>query len=69
MKTVRITREENETNIDNDWTNFLMGGCDRDEEPLMTTRRHDDKYNRNSACKYNQNNSNVNNPRKKNNDY
>jgi hypothetical protein len=64
MKTVRITRKENETNIDNDWTNFLMGGCDRDEEPPMTTR-HDDKYNRNSACKYNQNNSNVNNTRKK----
>jgi hypothetical protein len=65
MKTVRIACK-NETNIDNDWTNFLMGGCDRDEEPLMTTRRDDkDKYNRNGACKYNQSNSNVNNPRKK----
>ena len=64
MKTVRITREENETNIDNDWTNFLMGGCDRDEDPPMTTR-HDDKYNRNSACKHNQNNSNVINTHKK----
>jgi hypothetical protein len=66
MKTVRLTRKENETNIDNDWTNFLMGGCDRDEEPLMTTRRDDkDKYNRNDTCKNNQSNSNVNNPRKK----
>ena len=66
MKTVRLTRKENETNIDNDWTNFLMGGCDRDEEPLMTTRRDDkDKYNRNDTCKNNQSNFNVNNPRKK----
>jgi hypothetical protein len=41
-----------------------MGGCDRDEEPEMTTRR-DDKYNRNGIYKNNQNNSNVNNPCKK----
>lgn len=63
MKTVRIACK-NETNIDNDWTNFLMGGCDRDEDPEMTTRR-DDKYNRNGTYKNNQNNSNVNNPCKK----
>jgi hypothetical protein len=63
MKTVRIACK-NETNIDNDWTNFLMGGCDRDEDREMTTRR-DDKYNRNSTYKNNQNNSNVNNPCKK----
>ena len=56
MKFVRIPREENETTIDNDWTNFLMGGCDREEEPTTSTR-HDDKYNRNH--------SNVNNPCKK----
>ena len=56
MKTVCIACK-NETNIDNDWTNFLMGGCDRDEDTEMTTRR-DDKYNRNGT--YNRNNSNVN---------
>jgi hypothetical protein len=61
MKTVRIACK-NETNIDNDWTNFLMGCCDRDEDSEMTMRR-DDKYNRNGT--YNRNNSAVNNPCKK----
>jgi len=49
MKTVRHNHE-NESNIDNEWTNFLLGGY---EEPLTPTRheRHEhhdgDKYNRN----------------------
>jgi len=63
MKTVRIACK-NETNIDNDWTNFLMGDCDREEEPPMTTR-HDDKYNRNDTYKPNINNLAINNPCKK----
>jgi hypothetical protein len=39
-----------------------MGGCDRDEDSEITTRR-DNKYNRNGT--YNRNNSAVNNPCKK----
>ena len=62
MKTVRrsnhcndSTTHENESNIDNEWTNFLMGGCE--ESPTSTHSTCDgDKYNRNNlklddACK------------------
>lgn len=52
MKTVRRNHcndstHENESNIDNEWTNFLMGGC---EEPPTSTHStcHDNKYNRNN---------------------
>ena len=54
MKTVR-RNHENESNIDNEWTNFLMGGCE--ESPTSThSTCDDDKYNRNNlnfddACK------------------
>ena len=51
MKTVRRSNHcndsthENESNIDNEWTNFLMGG---DEEPPAPTHStcDGDKYNR-----------------------
>ena len=61
MKTIRIAYENN--NIDSEWTNFLMGGCNREEEPSSShvTTRHDDTYKRNGTCKNNRNNSNNSN--------
>ena len=52
MKIVYAAHKE-ENNIDNEWSNFLMGAgnCDREEESL--SMRHANKYNnnKNSTCK------------------
>ena len=54
MKIVYAAHKE-ENNIDNEWSNFLMGTgcCDREEESHSQSMRHANKYNnnKNSTCK------------------
>ena len=52
MKIVYAAHKE-ENNIDNEWSNFLMGTgyCDREEESQSLSMRHANKYNKHSTCK------------------
>ena len=53
MKIVYAAHKK-ENNIDNEWSNFLMGGggcCDREEESQSLSMRHANKYNKHSTCK------------------